>query len=318
MSTAVTEKWVRVTKHNPCPICGKPDWCLASLDGKAAICERIESDRPVGSKGAGWLHKLDSDTPLLKHRHDGAPQARKAPPEVLDAAYRALLSELSISTPHRDNLHRRGLTDEEIDQLGYKTLPVGGRHELVRNLTAKGVELAGVPGFYHGGGYWQLAGPAGMLLPVKSVKSQIAGLQVRCNNAASGRYKWLSSKNFPEGCSPGTPVHVAGTVSVGGEVWITEGPLKADISALKLGRLVLAVAGVSNWLGAIPILRQLKPERVVIAFDMDKTANGAVRLHLDSLIAALIRRGIRTFEAGWDVTYKGIDDLLIGGMLCRT
>ena len=50
MTTATATKWIRVTKRNPCPVCGKPDWCLISEDGKAAICARIESDRPAGSK----------------------------------------------------------------------------------------------------------------------------------------------------------------------------------------------------------------------------------------------------------------------------
>ena len=75
---------------------------------------------------------------------------------------------------------------------------------------------------------------------------------------------------------------------------------------------MLAVVGVGNWTGEIPIVRTLEPSRVVVAFDADKNQNVAVRLHLDALTAGLIRRGIRTFEADWDVQFKGIDDLLTG------
>lgn len=51
--------WVRVTRSRPCPVCGKPDWCLLTPDGSAAICARTESDRRAGD--AGYLHKLRAD-----------------------------------------------------------------------------------------------------------------------------------------------------------------------------------------------------------------------------------------------------------------
>jgi hypothetical protein len=310
-------KWLRVNKHNPCPVCGKPDWCLISQDGKAVICARIESDNPAGNKGAGWIHNLDTAMPLppLPKPARDARQSPKAAPDILYRAYLALLSELQLSESHRDNLRRRGLTDAQIDGLHYRTLPAtglisGGRQELVHRLEGKGIKLAGVPGFYLEGGVMRLAGPAGILIPVRDIKKRIAGLQVRCDRADGGKYKWLSSRGFNAGCSPGAPVHVAGKVSAGAELWITEGPLKADIAALRLGRLVLAVPGVGNWPGVIPILNELEPARVIISFDMDKDQNQSVRLHLDTLTACLLKRGIRTFEADWDSHFKGLDDLL--------
>ncbi len=316
--TAVTSKWVRVKRRNPCPVCGKPDWCLLSQDGKAAICARIESDKPAGNKGAGWIHTLDNSTPLppVKPKTE-VKQNPKAAPGILDTGYRALLSELSLSEIHHENLQRRGLTDAWIANLGYRTLPPNGRQELITRLQAKGIKLAGVPGFYLKAGYWHLAGPVGITIPVRDTRGRIVGLQIRCDNAEGGRYKWLSSRGFNAGCSPGTPVHVAGKVSVNGEVWITEGPLKADIATLKLNRLVLAVAGVGNWPGVIPIIHELKPERAIIAFDMDKVSNHVVKLHCDALIACLIKRGMRTFEADWDTHFKGLDDLLAGSQSCQ-
>src|SRR4030042_1814088 len=237
MSTATPSKWIRVTRHNQCPICGKPDWCLISEDGKIAICARIESHKPVGNKGAGWLHTLDNSMPLPppKPRLD-TKQTLKAMPEVVDKAYHALLAELTLSEMHRDNLRRRGLTYAEIHILGYKTLPANGHCELVNWL--QGIRLVGVPGFYVEAGQWQLAGPVGILIPVRDVKRRIAGLQIRCDNVDGGKYKWLSSRGFNAGCSPGAPVHVAGPVSTGGE-------------GLKLGRVVLAVPGGGKWAGRI-------------------------------------------------------------------
>jgi hypothetical protein len=50
-------KWKSVRKDAPCPICGKPDWCQVSTDGRAAICRR--SDAGKAQKGGGSLHQLD-------------------------------------------------------------------------------------------------------------------------------------------------------------------------------------------------------------------------------------------------------------------
>jgi putative DNA primase/helicase len=52
---------LRVSQDRPCPVCGKPDWCLVAPDGAAAICSRIESPRRAGE--AGWLHRLADPTP---------------------------------------------------------------------------------------------------------------------------------------------------------------------------------------------------------------------------------------------------------------
>lgn len=54
--------WKRVSRRRPCPVCGKPDWCLyAGFDDcpSAAICTRVESPRRAGM--AGWLHRLRDD-----------------------------------------------------------------------------------------------------------------------------------------------------------------------------------------------------------------------------------------------------------------
>jgi len=54
------QNWVRVSEDIPCPICGKPDWCMVSAenphDPKAVLCGRIKegADRNLGT--AGYLH----------------------------------------------------------------------------------------------------------------------------------------------------------------------------------------------------------------------------------------------------------------------
>lgn len=58
------EKMHRVNRGNPCPICGKPDWCLVANDGSAAICQRIEDGSVKRCGDAGYLH-------ILTDRHNG-------------------------------------------------------------------------------------------------------------------------------------------------------------------------------------------------------------------------------------------------------
>jgi hypothetical protein len=59
--------WRRVSRAHPCTICGRPDWCLVSADGTAAICQRAESPKRVGD--AGWLHWLKDDAGQHHRRH---------------------------------------------------------------------------------------------------------------------------------------------------------------------------------------------------------------------------------------------------------
>lgn len=307
--------WLRVSDLRVmCPVCGRRDWCMIASDGEAVICARIKSDKPAGTKGAGWLHQLDG-APLspLPQPLQEPQQARKAAPSVLDATYTALLARLELSASHRDHLCGRGLADDEIQTLGYRTLPATGRRELVRQLEAQGIRLAGVPGFWLDGAGWHLAGPAGIAIPVRDTRRRILGLQIRCDRVDTGKYKWLSSKRRSEGCSPGVPIHCAGPVSIGADLWVVEGPLKGDIAALRLRRTVLAVAGVSNWPGILSIVRELQPRRLIVAYDMDKGNNPCVRLHLDTLARALLGRGLRVFEADWRHDAKGLDDLLMQG-----
>jgi len=57
--------WQRVSKRRPCPVCGKPDWCLVAgpMDAPAAaICARVESRKRCGE--GGWLHVLRDDGPV--------------------------------------------------------------------------------------------------------------------------------------------------------------------------------------------------------------------------------------------------------------
>jgi len=50
-----------VTRHRPCVVCGRGDWCGYSADGSVAICMRVKSNRPT--RNGGWLHRLTDSAP---------------------------------------------------------------------------------------------------------------------------------------------------------------------------------------------------------------------------------------------------------------
>ena len=68
--------------------------------------------------------------------------------EARSATYEAFLKLLSLASDHRENLISRGLPEEKISVLGYKTTPVAGMAAIAKRLLADGYYLSGVPGFY--------------------------------------------------------------------------------------------------------------------------------------------------------------------------
>ena len=60
------EKWLEVTKANPCPACGKGDWCAWTPDGAMLKCERI-TEAPAGmvlvkAQDGGGLFRREGDS----------------------------------------------------------------------------------------------------------------------------------------------------------------------------------------------------------------------------------------------------------------
>jgi len=233
--------------------------------------------------------------------------------------YRRLLSALSLSNAHRANLRGRGFTDAAITDRRYRTLSLRGRARICREIAQDDREaFVGVPGFYikteRGRSWWTIAGSPGLLIPVVDAHGRINALQIRQYGAdASRKYSWLSSANKPNGVGSGAPCHVSrplGPIS-DGRLWITEGPLKADLAADHLGALVVAVPGVGAWRRGLQMASKVRPKRgrLVVAYDADAEQNKHVRLHRDDLIRAAAGQGwdVRVAEWGGNVA-KGIDD----------
>jgi len=55
------QRFDKVSRDEPCPICGKPNWCLIAKDGGAAICPRTPEGAVKDLGEAGFLHLLNKE-----------------------------------------------------------------------------------------------------------------------------------------------------------------------------------------------------------------------------------------------------------------
>lgn len=260
-------------------------------------------------------------------RSDGFVPQRKPEPKIVnhqcadikkrDACYRMLLSELILSDKHMQDLLDRGLTKEEIAAKGYRSTPAYGSESICRKLIDKGAYLKGVPGFYRNQkGNWDVVfSGKGLLIPVKDEDGMIQGLQLRLDKQdgvdVDRKYRWVSSTGKSDGTQSTVWCHFTG--NVGPEIYLTEGPLKADIASLRLGKGFVAVPGV-NSLSLLPNMLKTLSERgvkkVYIAYDMDFIYNIHVQNGLEEIKKIIAKAGLVSEQLMWDPHYKGIDDYL--------
>ncbi|MDD3663207.1 MAG: CHC2 zinc finger domain-containing protein [Candidatus Pacebacteria bacterium] len=200
-----------------------------------------------------------------------------ASPEIVDMTYRKMLDHLILTTKHREDLLHRGLTLPQIEEQRYRSTPVFGIKKLTRTLMEEGCTVKGVPGFYQDtDGAWTIhvtAKNSGVLIPVQSVDGLIQGFQIRADKVVDDRkYIWLSSVNYEQGVSSGSPVHVIGNLDAK-VIYLTEGSLKGTIAHYLSGDTFICVAGVNQHRNLRPVLEKLKSRKVQViweAYDMDK------------------------------------------------
>ncbi|GLO68305.1 DUF3854 domain-containing protein [Oceanobacillus kimchii] len=151
------------------------------------------------------------------------------------------------------------------------------------------------------------------------------------------RYFWLSSAKKKNGTGSGSPnpVHVSipsnqlrtwkpGQGIKRKIVWLTEGPLKADISSDMIHQLYspeqialygdtfIAIPGVNSWQTVIPVLEELGVEEINLAFDRDFSSNKYVMNSLKEFMGHAKKLGYHINMVSWGKEDgKGIDDLFV-------
>ncbi len=253
-----------------------------------------------------YLHRLDGTAVAAANPASppSGPAPDRADADTLHAVYSALLAALQLTATHRDNLRDRGLTDDEIDRRGYRTLPVRGRAALACALRERfGDKLLSVPGFIvkegERGPYVTIAGAARLLVPV----CDVAG---RDDGGNGPRYTYVSS-TVQGGPGPGSPVHVSmGVTGPCQYVRVTEGEFKADVATVRSGLPTVSIPGAGNWGPVLPVLRELGAQTARLALDMDARDKPPVA-------RALAAAGIAVELERWPAEHKGIDDALAAG-----
>ena len=305
---------------------------LSSLDAKEVYKKLLEC---LGKDGGAYRpYKKVEEVPLEKAAAD----------DVLDRAYTAFLSLFKLSPLHRSNLLKRGLSEEEIEKNGYKSfgqLASFANSEVVsefdrlrladlykghektrfykgnytvasyaigRLLTKMGVDLCGVPGFFLFGEEWCCVIEEGMIIPTRNVFGQIVGLQIR-KDKGDVRYKTFSSKGLPKGAEVGiSRLHFpkANPKLTGSTVYLTEGPLKADIAKYLLKdekAYFLACQGVSSTTAISKCFKWLAKngvKEVINALDMDKLTNINVMMASKKIAGIAKECGIKILNMYWD------------------
>ena len=163
------------------------------------LCDDLHIEAPVRSR----VQKAQLPEVVEIHR---------ASDEVVDKAYRKLLDIkfFQLSDLHRENLHRRGFSDETIERNGYrsisadfpwvnryrkakeqyqKLIPSIRKDNILKHRTPErliagliaasilakcGCELRGVPGFFRIDGVWCFNLEPGMLIPTRNAVGQIS------------------------------------------------------------------------------------------------------------------------------------------------
>ena len=322
----------RLSYYIPCPCCdsGRDRHMNINLQKDVFRCPRC------GEAGGIFdLYSLYTGTPraqvkaALAEKLGAGFHSSYVPPELEDCpltdvatrhtTYSALLNLLTLSQDHRENLLSRGLSEEEISRLRYRTTPVMGHAAIAKQLQDQGCYLAGVPGFFRTeDGNWALTGlPRGILIPVRNVCGQIQGLQLRKDNSVKRKFRWVSSMGEKDGCGAECWTHLAGAAT--DTLILTEGPMKADVIHALTGLSVLAVPGVNGLSQLSETLLDLQHnhglDSIKTAFDMDYTSNYHVQTGYAALYALLDKLDLTYSTYLWDPRYKGLADYIWESLL---
>lgn len=255
------------------------------------------------------------------------PQSEKASPAEIHQTLSLLLAQLTLRPAHREHLRspKRGLSDEQIESLGFKSTPPPFLcRSITDRLIRQGCRVQGVPGFYRDdSGHWTMAfykKTSGILIPAIGFDGRLQGFQIMLDvplkhkddppEKPGAKYIWFSSSSKTDGTGSGSPVHLIGDPSAR-VVYVIEGLLKADISHCLTGRTFAAIAGANNTSPLDPLfalLAQNGTEEIIEAHDMDKYNNQMTMAGASKIYLTARKYGMNCRRLTWNPNYKGFDD----------
>jgi hypothetical protein len=279
--------YIPTKRSNPCPICEKTNGnCRTFEDGPNILCmtftdpfAQAQGFRFIGlTEDHLWGKWIPDNNQTLaqeereqkrqelnRRRQERAEaeaqrRAEALPAQERDRLYRQLLSQLPLHPADREDLKRRGLTDEQIEAWGARSVEQWQRLSIEMPHSLPGVSLDGRSLIVPRPGY---------LCPIRDVNGLIVGFQLRSRTSDSPRYSWLTgkTKKRPNGPTPHLPI---------GELPLSI--VKPEIVARKAIALV-------EGLGAKPIVlaQRLNLNTIGAAGGMFGASAETLKLTLDQL-----------------------------------
>lgn len=304
-------------------------WRCNKCDEGGGVVHLVEAYLECSREDAvTWLHNNPNVTVFDENSLANIPASVSlADEDTLDNVYRLMLSLLTLKESHRENLHKRGLTDEEIEKFGYKSMPtkIEGQ-KIATSIQKQGYSLRGIPGFYTSYNIWNMRDIEGYLIPFVNVRGKMTGLQIRTDNPGpkDAKYITFSSTGKTNGTKSTLDAHLVG-YSGQDTLFLTEGALKADIASyLSYQRkrkpfAYLAIPGVNNTKSlksALPELKKMGIKTIWNTFDMDRRGNCDCEFNenvfkgVQKIKKIVIDAGFEWRSLEWDFE-KGIDDYLL-------
>ena len=264
-------------------------------------------------------HLSLSASPVVQLHSKAKTATTELDPKLLDLAYRAALSALTLGYTERNHLAGRGLSSEDVrawQSRGYRSAPLSWA---VRNAVAAaaidaiGPEAASSLPFLQPSKRSPLgltcSDIPGLLVPVHNAKGQIIACKVRLVDQGKSRFLWWKARH--SSASTGAPIHIHSAPTATLAV-VVEGPIKADLVATLWPRIygetvtALAIPGASAHAGLAEALHQLQLRRVLLALDPDQAGRKATQ----ELLSRLERTGLTVEVASWPEGFGKIDDFL--------
>lgn len=343
----MNSNYKRVSRKRTCLICGKPDWCSYTPDGKVSFCARISqgADR-ISRTGWGVFHheqSLFGNSPIPFPSKPPTKKVELAPIEIRDFAFRKLI-ELSPASKFPQTVDGpKGLRNRRIlnfDDFGGLPPTFRERQKLAKLIRSSvnlqfpeyvrkfQSSLSGIPGFWLDRyGKYQLWTENNYLfpflvIPYRNAQGMIQACQLRAMTETQNemRYFWLSTPRKSGGISCGSPLHfvrpMANFSTFSKPILVTEGALKSETLQIFYPDFnVVALGGIAS--SHFDFIKASRYFPLFTAFDNDYSQNPQVLRQLARFIKARLEDAkthqynpnLKLFS--WSFNFKGVDDALL-------
>lgn len=246
----VQADWINVTTTDPCPICGKPDWCSRKPDNTAVLCHRSAS----ALVPAGWKEGTRTDTGVIFDNVDAV-------------TFRAD----SLVTPDRPRRQRKATTPDQWN-LVVQTRVRNATEHVERLAELLGVKVAALEAMSFG---WDSTSRS-WTTPHRNAAGEITGVSLRFSEAWTDAEGTVRTKSSMPGTKAGLFYDPASWSRGNGPVFLVEGA--SDVAALY--SMDVAAVGRPSNVGGVERLAELLSgfdvERpVVVVGERDQKSDGS-------------------------------------------